>query len=75
MEQKFHMYKIIKYKKEGGSMGKVCNWDCFNCIHSDCINDRAVTQQERERIKKRDINFQSFGTIPPGKKKHRRCGR
>ena len=56
-------------------MGRVCNWDCFNCKYEDCINDRSPTTKERVRINQRDINFQSFGTIPPGKKKHRRYGR
>lgn len=56
-------------------MARVCNWDCFNCKEKDCINDRSPTKRERIRINERDINFQSFGTVPLGRKKNRRCGR
>ena len=30
-------------------MGKeeICNMDCLNCIHPECINDKPMSRQDR----------------------------
>ena len=28
---------------------QVCNQDCFNCVHEDCINDSPCLAGEREQ--------------------------
>ena len=32
----------------------VCNMDCFNCIHPDCIYDGDASSKESQEAKKRD---------------------
>ena len=29
----------------------ICNYDCFNCVFDDCINDEAETPSEKARRK------------------------
>lgn len=32
-------------------MSEICNMDCFNCIHPDCINNSRMTREENAMIK------------------------
>lgn len=57
-------------------MGRKCNRDCFNCVHTDCIVD-GITAEERQEIKERDLH-NMIGALPkcvanqrPTRAKHR----
>lgn len=38
----------MKKKKERKSR---CNFDCFNCVHPDCINNDRPIKAERDMMK------------------------
>lgn len=38
----------------------ICSMDCFNCKHSDCIND-TITATEKMESAQRDKNFMNYG--------------
>lgn len=41
-----------------------CNFDCFHCSFSDCINDGAITKSERMELNERDnVYHNPYGQI------------
>ena len=49
----------------------MCNMDCLNCIHKDCINDSESTLTERDFSKEIDLDIRQDGVIPKSTKYYR----
>ena len=57
--------KSIYESLRGNDMAK-CNHRCFECIHTDCINDDMSTVEIIES-NQRDISLKGYGHILKGK--------
>lgn len=55
-------------------MDAVCNRDCFNCPHPDCIEDR-ITQAERRASMARDSELKERTKVAAAKKAYYEANR
>lgn len=41
-----------QYRNKLGKRKEVCDFDCFNCMYADCINNQGMTAKECEDIRR-----------------------